>query len=113
SRFRTALKKGDVDNVEEKTVTKHLTRDYNKGVVRADGWVDPYELIDGLTRDEIRAEQLKYDKKVQSAMREIAQHEGGRALKLLKSDFYDADPLLEREEQKEDVLREAKRWIRA
>ncbi|GAH44397.1 unnamed protein product, partial [marine sediment metagenome] len=97
----------------ERKVTKRLKREYNKGVVRPDGRIDPYELIDGLTRDELAAEQLKYDKKVDAAMREIARHEGGRALKMMKSDFYDADPLLEREEQKEDVLREAKRWIRA
>ncbi|GAH51622.1 unnamed protein product, partial [marine sediment metagenome] len=77
-----------------------------------DGWIDPYVLIDGLTDAELTAGQLKYDKKIDAAMREIAQHEGGRALKLMKSDFYDADPLLEREEQKEDVLREAKRWMR-
>ncbi|GAH82277.1 unnamed protein product, partial [marine sediment metagenome] len=101
--FRTALRKGSVDTVEERKVTKHLTRKYNKGVVRADGWVDPYELIDGLTRDELVAGQLKYDKKCDAAMNEIARHEGGRALKLMKSDFYDADPLLNREEQKEDV----------
>lgn len=112
SRFRTALKKGAVDTVEEKEVTKHLTRDYNKGVVRADGWVTPYELVDGMTEDEIEKAKLKYDKKCDAAMNEIARHEGGRALKLMKSDFYDADPLLEREEQKEDILREAKRWIR-
>jgi len=36
-----------------------------------------------------------------------------RARAIMKTDLYDEDPLLERDEKIEDALREAKRWIRA
>lgn len=112
SRFRSALKKGNVDIVEEQEVTKRLTREYTKGVVRADGWIDPYELIDGMTRDEINIEKMRYTRKVNDAVVRINARERRRALEMMRSDFYDADPNLTRSEQKEDVLREAKRWMR-
>jgi len=112
-KFRGAMHKGIINNVIEQEVTKHFAHNYNKGVVGADGWIKPFFLRNGLTAEEIVAEEVKHHKKVERALREIDRHDRVRGRQLMKTDIYEDDPTLLREEKIEDALREAKRWIHA
>jgi len=105
------LHNGSINNVIEQEVTKHFAHNYNKGVVGASGWVKPFKLINGLTAEEIVAEEVTRQKRVDAAMRAIDRTERVRGRQLMKTDIYDEDSLLNREEKIEDALREAKRWI--
>jgi hypothetical protein len=44
-RVRTRLRHGAPDEIVQRTVTKRLRREYEKGVVGDDGWVSPFELV--------------------------------------------------------------------
>jgi len=110
-KFRGAMHNGSINNVLEKEVTKHFAHNYNKGVVQADGWVNPFFLRNSLSSEEIVATEVKRQKRVDVAMRAIDRTERVRGRQLMKTDIYDEDSLLNREEKIEDALREAKRWI--
>lgn len=110
-KFRSSLKQSDINKVIERKVIKHLKRDYKKGEVVEDGWIKPFKLIDGLTWEEIAATEEKYRALLAKAKGRIDRNERRRGRELQKTDIYDEDPLLERDEKIEDALREAKRWI--
>lgn len=106
-RFKTGIKKGDMDKVRVKDVVKVIKKEYNKGVVTENGRVIPYVLIkDNLTANELRSRDAKELLTKERAIDKMKREEKREVKRFMKeSDNYEESSDLTLSEEKEEIAK--------
>ena len=113
-RFKTAIRKGDMNKIRVKEIKKVVKEKYNKGVVEQTGRVTPYVLIkDNMTIEEIREKEDKTLRDKERGLDKMYKDEKRRTKTFMKeSDMYEEDTTLTlREEKEEDARKEMMRYM--
>ena len=114
-RFKTGLKKGDLNKVRVKTIVKKISPIYNKGTVGENGRVLPYVFVkDNITEEEIRIKESNELREKERSLNENDKEERKRIKTFMEeNDNYDEDENLTlREEKEKDAKKEMMKYMK-